>query len=652
MMGPGFRWILFGWACLSAQAGAAPRVESGALTFDDIPDAAPAFVAALAPYLDARGAAVLCWTPTGQLLIRTRLGEVPQLHLVEQALGARRQLSFGADPVGLAACSPNILHPGVAFVRAAAGGDELWYQGLAGGAERLLAGGGAAIGAPLWSSSGKELAFSSNARDPGSSDILIVNPESGALPHLALAGDGPTVTWRALDWSPDDRQLLLLKTVGPDDGHLFILDLETGQKREIEGGVSRNRIADARFGRDAQGVYYLSDRDGEFLALRYVNLYNGQRQLLSDRNAADVSEFALSPDGQYLAYVRCQAEGAALEIVDLRTHQDLIPPHLPAQGTVDSLHFDLTGKRLAFTHSSVQRARDAYVLDVAANRLDGWTASEVGRADPQGFNAPRNLPIPTFDRNGGRPRDMPVRLFEPKAAGRHPVLIMFCTGDEGEEDADCPRAGAFDPWMQYLTGTLGFAVIEPALRGGSGHGKSFRALGAGALREDAVKDIGAVLVWLRGQPQFDPARVFVAGRGFGGSLALAALFNYGDRLRGGIAFDAIGDFVSFLGDTTPRLAAMRRAEYGDERDPGMRALLRRLAPLNNVDRINKPVLIVQADADPRIPGMQSEQLVNSLRSRGVGVWYLRAALEGAPMQRKHDEDVYRLSVAQFLDSLR
>ena len=134
------------------------------------------------------------------------------------------------------------------------------------------------------------------------------------------------------------------------------------------------------------------------------------------------------------------------------------------------------------------------------------------------------------------------------------------------------------------------------------------------LREDAVKDVGALLVWLGLQSGFDAKHVVVSGAGYGGYLALAALVNYSDRLRGGVDLAGITDFISFLSNTAPYRQNQRRAEYGDERDPDMRAFLRRISPLTNADRITRPLLVVHGKNDPRVPIGEAEQIVNRLRA--------------------------------------
>ena len=170
----------------------------------------------------------------------------------------------------------------------------------------------------------------------------------------------------------------------------------------------------------------------------------------------------------------------------------------------------------------------------------------------------------------------------------------------------------------------------------------------GVLREDAVKDVGALLVWIGLQSSFDAKHVVVSGGSYGGYLALATMVNFSERLRGGVDFAGISDFVSFLTNTAPYRQNQRRVEYGDERDPDMRAYLRRVSPLTNAERITRPLLIIQGKNDPRVPMSEADQIVNRLRSKGREVWYLLASDEGHGFRKKPNRDAYYRTFAQIL----
>jgi dipeptidyl aminopeptidase/acylaminoacyl peptidase len=629
-------------------AFAVTRVERGNLTFENIPQASPELAEKLDGYLNARQATPLGWSPQGQLLIATRFADVDQLHLVEQPGGALRQLTFLHEPITEAAFSPDPTHSAYVFLKDSGGNEnaQLYYQRLGEPAARLLTDGKSLNGAPIWSNRGREVAFFSTGRDGRSFDIDIVDPESNSLPRLALAGDASGAAWSVLDWSPDDSKLLVLKEVSISEGYLYVVDLSSGQKREVEPSPTKVGIAGAKFTRDGQGVYLISDRDAEFARLRYVNLFTNDKSVISAHIPWDIEALAISRDGHYLAYVSNEAGAGKLNLLDLRTHQDLTPPRLQQSGVIGSLSFDADGKRLAFGFAAANQPRDAYVLDIAENRLEPWTRSEPGAVDLAKFVLPRLAQFPTFDRVDGIARQVPAYVYEPASSGPHPVLISLHGGPESQF-----RPG-FDPWIQYVVNELGFAVIAPNVRGSSGYGKTYMALDDGILREDAVKDVGAMLVWIALQKKFDAKHVVVAGGSYGGYLALATLVNYSDRLRGGIDVSGIADFVSFLTNTAPYRQNQRRAEYGDERDLDMRGFLRRISPLTNADRITRPLLVVHGKNDPRVPLSEAEQIVNKLRAKGGEVWYLLAADEGHGYRKKQNRDAYYETFAQFLMMLR
>jgi dipeptidyl aminopeptidase/acylaminoacyl peptidase len=615
------------------------------LVFDNIPEPPSGSTEQLDAYLSARQATPLGWSPKGQLLIATRFGDVDQLHVVDRAGGERRQITFLRDPIAYGAFSPDPNRSAVVFSKDVGGNEnaQLYYQRVGEPRARMLTDGKSLNGGVVWSNAGREIAFFTTARDGISRDINIVDPESGALPHLAVSGD--SAAWYPLDWSPDDRKLLVLKYVSIAEGYLYVVDLYNGLKREVDPSSDKVGITDAKFSRDGQGVYLISNRDSEFGKLRYVSLFTGEKTEISGPIPWDIEQLAISRDGHYLVYVSNEGGASKLNALDLRTHQDLIPPRLPAAGVIDSLCFDAEGKRLAFGFTAANQPRDAYVLDMASNQLEAWTASEPGPLDPKKFVLPRLVQFPTFDRTDGKSRQIPLYVYEPAAPGPHPVLIMLHGGPESQF-----RPG-FDPWIEYLVNEMGFAVLAPNVRGSSGYGKTYLALDNGLLREDAVKDIGALLVWLGLQSTFDAKHVVISGVSYGGYLALAALVNYSDRLRGGVDLGGMTDFISFLSKTAPYRQDQRRLEYGDERDPDTRAFLRRISPLTNAERIARPVLVVHGKNDPRVPVGESDQLVNRLRSRGGVVWYLQATDEGHGFGRKQNRDAYYRTFAQFLTTV-
>ncbi len=620
-----------------------PHVERGNLIFEGIPNPDQEIAARLERYQQSRSATFLDWLPDGGMLIATRFGDVEQVHRIAAPLAMREQLTYSADPVTVARAAPTGPSTRFVFLKDE-GGDEnsqlYYYTGP--GNIRQLTQGKFIHGNPIWSNDGKRVAYYGDDRDGASYDIYLAGVDTPSAPRLIVGGQDDT--WYPLDWSLDDRKLLLWKYLSINESYLYIADVYTGTLTPVDDSGHKVGISGAKFAPDGRGVYVVSDEDNEFQQLRYVDPVTHDVRKITQNIPWDVERFDVSADGQYLAYVVNEDGRSRLTVLDTLQKLELSPAGLP-EGRILSARFDRAGKRLAITAESSQSPADVYVFDVTRSALERWTHSETGPVDPSTFVAAELVRYPTWDRLGGKQRMLSAYVYRPRTPGPYPVVIDIHGGPEAQYRAE------WDPFTQYLVNELGYAVIAPNVRGSSGYGKSFLRLDNGTLREDAVKDIGSLLVWIGLQPVFDRDHVVTMGSSYGGYMSLASLVAYSDRLRGGVDVVGISNFVSFLSNTAAYRQDLRRVEYGDERDPKMRAFLNRISPLNSATSIRKPLLVVQGLNDPRVPASESQQMVWRIRSNGGEVWYLAAKDEGHGFRKKANRDVYLETVAQFLRRL-
>jgi dipeptidyl aminopeptidase/acylaminoacyl peptidase len=421
------------------------------------------------------------------------------------------------------------------------------------------------------------------------------------------------------------------------------MDVATAQLTPVSEGKGVASISQAEFTADGRGVYVITNRDSEFDQLRRVDLATGEAEILTAHIPWDIDKFDRSEDGRWLAWVANVDGMSRLTVLNLASHAEVIPP-LP-DGQIGRIAFDRTGKKLAMTFESAQSPRDVFVLEVERNMLTRHTKSEVGPIDPLQLVSAELVRFPTFDREKGKQRQVPAFVYRPSTGspGPHPVIIDIHGGPESQ------ALPTFSPFTQFLVREMGFVVIAPNVRGSSGYGKTYLNLDNGEDREDSVKDIGALLVWIGAQRDLDARRVFVSGGSYGGYMSLATMVNYSDRLRGGIDVVGISNFVTFLESTSAYRRDLRRVEYGDERLPRMRAYLQRISPLTSAARISKPLLVVQGLNDPRVPAAESQQMVAKIRARGGEVWYLAAKDEGHGFRKKQNRDFYQKTMVTFLE---
>jgi dipeptidyl aminopeptidase/acylaminoacyl peptidase len=230
-----------------------------------------------------------------------------------------------------------------------------------------------------------------------------------------------------------------------------------------------------------------------------------------------------------------------------------------------------------------------------------------------------------------------------KFPGKRPVMISIHGGPESQ----------FQPGFlgrsNYLINEMGIAYVAPNVRGSSGYGKTYLALDNGFKREDTVKDIGTVIDWIRKDPTLDSDRILVYGGSYGGYMVLASMIHHADKLRAGIDVVGISSFVTFLANTQDYRRDLRRAEYGDERDPKMKAFLERISPLTNASKIEDPLFVIQGFNDPRVPYTEAEQIAKAARGNDNPVWYLMAKDEGHGFAKKSNADFQFLAMIKFME---
>jgi dipeptidyl aminopeptidase/acylaminoacyl peptidase len=643
---PMFRLFIAAATLLAFHASAVEveRVVRGNLAIEGIPEIPQELIERMRRYQHTRHANLAGWTPDGKLTISTRFGNTSQLHVVDRPLGDRRQLTFFDEPVSGGKWSPTGARKGIAYVRDA-GGDENYqveYLDPSNPVPVRLTDGRGRAGGVTWSPEGTRIAFTWTARNGTDADFYIDDPLDRRQPELVYEPGTPG--WQLADWSPDGKALLIGRFVSVNETYLHVLDLETRALTEIEPSKEKAGRLNALFSGDGKGVFFTSDLGSEFQTLRHLDLASGKVTALTGDVRWNVDDIALSDDGHYLAYVLNEDGANRLRIRDVTKELEVVVPRQPF-GVIGNLHFESNGHRLAYSLQTPNTPYDVWTFAPGDKEPVRWTQSEIGPLDATRLARPTLVRYPTFDSVGGKLREIPAWVYKPAGAGPHPVLVNIHGGPEAQ--AQPIFSIATQQWVE-----LGYAVIAPNVRGSTGYGKTYVALDNGFKREDSVKDIGALLDWIATQDDLDASRVVLIGGSYGGYMVLSSMTHYNDRLRGAVDVVGISNFVTFLESTAEYRRDLRRPEYGDERDPEMREFLQKIAPLNNAGKINKPMLIVQGQNDPRVPVTESEQMVAKIRANGGEVWYLIGLNEGHGFAKRDNADYYQWAVALFLEKLK
>ncbi|MBI4626311.1 MAG: S9 family peptidase, partial [Verrucomicrobia bacterium] len=266
--------LLLWWLPLSVALGAGAELKPPAnLVVEAVPPVPAAFVQSVKRYTEARAASFAGWHPKKlEMLVSTRFGNTAQLHAVAAPLGMRRQLTFFDEPVTSAGYDP-VDGSFFLFQRDQGGSEftQLYRYDLSDGAITLLSDGGRSQNGEVnWSNQGARIAYGSTRRNGADRDIHVMNPREPKSDRrvLEVTGGG----WSVVDWSPDDRTLLVGEYISVNESHVWLVDVATGARIEFtpraEKGVA---YGDAAFSKDGKGVYVTTDKDFEFERLAYVD---------------------------------------------------------------------------------------------------------------------------------------------------------------------------------------------------------------------------------------------------------------------------------------------------------------------------------------------------------------------------------------------
>lgn len=619
------------------------RREVGNMILEDVPEIPEDISTRIQQYQNTRSASFADWLPNDDgILIATRFGNTSQLHTVNSPGGARNQITFFDEPVTNGSFSPSSAYNGFLFTKDI-GGNEFdqiyWYDMNTRNAEMLSDGASRNFGMS-WSNKGDQFAFTSSRRNKKDFDIYISDMKSPKVATLKV--DRGSGYWVAVDWSPDDSKLIVIQYLSSTKSNSYILDLKTEGLTQINDAKTEAVFLASGWDKTGKKIYATTNMGREFNTLVQYDVSSKKIEYITDDIPWDIDEFTTNTSRTKAAFTVNENGFSQLYVMDIATNAYKKVPNLPV-GQINAIKFKPSKAELAMVLNSTETPGDVYALNLNSLKMTRWTTSEVGGLDTSLFPKPELINFETFDKVDGKIRTIPAFVYKPlNVEGPLPVMISIHGGPEGQ------HTPSFSSFYAFLANEMGIAIIAPNVRGSAGYGKTFLKLDNGFNREDSVKDIGKLIEWIENNSDFDKDKVAVFGGSYGGYMVLSSMYNFSDKLKCGVDIVGISNFVTFLENTEAYRRDLRRAEYGDERDPEMRTYLESISPTNHVTEFKSPLFVIQGANDPRVPASESEQMVKSIRENNGKVWYMLAKDEGHGFRKKENSDRMTEAVAVFL----
>jgi dipeptidyl aminopeptidase/acylaminoacyl peptidase len=417
-----------------------------------------------------------------------------------------------------------------------------------------------------WSPDGTRIAFASNrTEDPDANDdtdIWIVSAdltEPTDSPRRVTANPGAD---GSPEWSPDGRSIAYTTVIRPDliwyaTRHLAVISVDGGEPRLLTTSLDRN-VSDPRFSDDGHWIWFELEDSGE----RHV--------------------------------ARIKPDGTELE--------------RPVSGALAAGSFDWDGGTFAAVVSTLDRPREIYRVDGAEDGsadLVRLTEHNDDFLDQVEVAKTRNVHFRSAD---GTEVEGFVTLPPDYVEGRrYPTLLRIHGGPVSQFDH------SFN-FESQLFAANGYLVVRANPRGSSGYGQDFSAALWADWGTPDFQDVMAAVDYAIEQGWADSDRLGVGGWSYGGILTNYVITQT-HRFKGAITGASEVLYAANYGHD--HYQRQWEAELGLPWEGDNRATWERLSPFNKVAEIDTPTLIMGGEDDWNVPILNSEQLYQALRRRGV-----------------------------------
>jgi dipeptidyl aminopeptidase/acylaminoacyl peptidase len=550
-----------------------------------------------------------------QLIVTCNMSGSPQLWSVPSAGGWPVQLTAFDDPVSGASWSPT--GDWVAMMLAPGGGmnTQIYLMHPNGtGLKRITGGGKENNWLGEWTNDGRWLTLSSNRANPAAMDPYIYDVATG---ETRLIAKNPGIGG-VEDISHDKRRAVVFRMSSRSDNDLYLVELGTGKEHLLTPHTPPGSFHSGSFSPDGATIYVATNGDRDLIALGRIRITTdgkpGPIEIIASRTDAELQGFTITEDGRTAALAWNVAGRTETSWLDLSSLKLTSGPKPPAE-IAGFGRFSKDGHLIPLVASGSATPTDVWLHDRRTNRIRQVTHSPHAGID---LNALVRPDLVRFKAHDGL--DLSGWLYKPhdfKAPGA--IVLSFHGGPEGQE-----RPGFRADYQVLLS--RGIAVFAPNVRGSSGFGKKFVNLDNGELRVNGVRDIRAAVQEVVSSGIADPKRIGIMGGSYGGYMTMAGLTQYPDLFAAGANYFGIVNFKTFFEHTEPWMAAISKIEYGD---PDTQSdLLKNLSPIHKLDRVTAPTLVLHGANDTNVPVVEAEQVVNTLKGRGIAVEYVLFPDEG------------------------
>jgi len=206
----------------------------------------------------------------------------------------------------------------------------------------------------------------------------------------------------------------------------------------------------------------------------------------------------------------------------------------------------------------------------------------------------------------------------------------------------------YHPEVQLLA-NRGYVVLQVNFRGSTGYGRKFWESSFKQWGQNMQHDITDGVEWLINRGLTDPEKIAIYGGSYGGYATLAGITFTPDLYTCAIDYVGVSNLFTFMNTIPPYWKPYLETLYemvGHPEEDKKR--LAANSPALHTDKIKVPLFVVQGANDPRVNIDEADQIVQSLRARGIEVPYMVKYNEGHGFQNEENKFEFYKAMTGFL----
>ena len=459
---------------------------------------------------------------------------------------------------------------------------------------------------PTWSPDGEFLAYTVKPKDSPTHEIDIMEVATKKVRHITVNTPKDLSNFNPV-WSKNGKSIVFTQANSAGkDSNIFIADVATGKATNLTQHEGEHTFSASDISPDGKTVLITSNAGNGYDNVGLLDVASKKITWLT-RDKWEINSGGFSPNGKRLTWTANVDGNGELFIYDIETRQAHALP-LPKgvnSSAGDTTAFSRDGSRMLVAHNGPNAPNDIWVYDFPAAKLHQLTHSLIAGIRSEDMVEPFLVHYPSKDGKW----QISAFVYVPYNAeknGQNAAIVYIHGGPTSQ------TTNSFNRNIQFLV-NQGFFVIAPNYRGSTGYGKEFMDADRFDMGGGDLEDVISAAEWIKKTGYLDPKKVAVMGGSYGGYLTMMAVTKAPDLWAAGVPIVPFVNWFTEVENEDPELRQYDLATMGDPVKNKERFQER--SPINFVDQIKAPLLLLAGGHDPRCPKTEAEQVASAIKKR-------------------------------------